>query len=514
MIVKVHARGAGGGSGPTGYLLGRDGQRELAVTLRGDPSEVRDLIDSTKFARKYTSGVLSFAESDLEPAQKEKIMDSFEAALLPGMDKNQFSVLWVEHRDKGRLELNFVIPNVELTSGKRLQPYYHGADCRRVNAWAETVRYENNLADPNEPKRRRALTTPNDLPKDKQEAARAITDGLLGAAAGGSIKDRSDVVRTLTEAGFTVARETKSSISIKDPAGGQNLRLKGALYERDFTVSKDLRGELEQANREYQNGAFKRFADARTELKRGIEIKREYLDKRYPSQSEALESHSVKQLEMDSNNLGVTGFDRSSDPRHYGLDDKQQSNENQRAEGDFSEARDPRNPVSRPEQRREETGLLGATQGAENRQTVHVRESANNANREELDHEQRSREGVISRIRDVAERAIEATHSLTERAKEATGAFYSHCKRLAGAAGEVERTEQQIERAGGQLERISAGFADKIESLNTVEALQMLAKTHNESLEGYGTKAAPKGYSHTGGGRDRTPSNDRGGMSM
>jgi hypothetical protein len=44
--------------------------------------------------------------------------------------------------------------------------------------------------------------------------------------------------------------------------------------------------------------------------------------------------------------------------------------------------------------------------------------------------------------------------------------------------------------------------------------LQMLAKAHNESLEGYGTKAAPKGYSRTGGGHDRTPDNDRGGMSM
>lgn len=42
MIVKVHARGAGGGSGPTGYLLGRDGQRELAVTLQGNPSKVQD----------------------------------------------------------------------------------------------------------------------------------------------------------------------------------------------------------------------------------------------------------------------------------------------------------------------------------------------------------------------------------------------------------------------------------------------------------------------------------------
>lgn len=514
MIVKVHARGAGGGRGPTEYLLGRDGQRELAKTLRGDPAEVRDLIDSTKFARKYTSGVLSFAEADLKPHQKEKIMDSFEAALLPGMDKNQYSVLWVEHRDKGRLELNFVIPNVELTSGKRLQPYYHGADCRRVNAWAETVRFEHKLADPNDPARRRALTTPSDLPKDKQEAARAITDGLLVMAGNGSIKSRADVVKTLTGAGFTVARETKSSISIKDPSGGQNLRLKGALYERDFTVSKDLRGELERASQQHKADAITRVIAARKELERGIEIKREYLNKRYSREPEALESHSVKQLEMDSHNLGVFRSDHSGNARDYGLDDKRQPTENQRTEADISAVGHRGRDAGKVHGEREKNSVFDLAQGGEIRNTNSPRGAAHGQDREIIDDEQRSRESIISRIRDVTERAIEATHSLAERAKEATGAFYSHCKRLAGAAGEVERAEQIIGRAGGQLERSSADFAEKVEGLNPVEALQMLAKAHNESLEGYGTKAAPKGYSRAGGGHDRTPDNDRGGMSM
>ncbi|MGK3325838.1 hypothetical protein ACSLPB_29600, partial [Escherichia coli] len=45
------------------------------------------------------------------------------SACLPGLEKNQYSILWVEHQDKGRLELNFVIPNMELQTGKRLQPY-------------------------------------------------------------------------------------------------------------------------------------------------------------------------------------------------------------------------------------------------------------------------------------------------------------------------------------------------------------------------------------------------------
>ncbi|MGK3550253.1 hypothetical protein ACSLOE_30185, partial [Escherichia coli] len=42
------------------YLLGRERNREGATVLQGNPEEVRELIDATPFAKKYTSGVLSF----------------------------------------------------------------------------------------------------------------------------------------------------------------------------------------------------------------------------------------------------------------------------------------------------------------------------------------------------------------------------------------------------------------------------------------------------------------------
>ncbi|MCZ5213557.1 hypothetical protein O5759_26115, partial [Escherichia coli] len=85
MIVKFHARGKGGGSGPVDYLLGRERNREGATVLQGNPEEVRELIDATPFAKKYTSGVLSFAEKELPPGGREKVMASFERVLMPGL---------------------------------------------------------------------------------------------------------------------------------------------------------------------------------------------------------------------------------------------------------------------------------------------------------------------------------------------------------------------------------------------------------------------------------------------
>ncbi|MDS0002970.1 relaxase/mobilization nuclease domain-containing protein, partial [Enterobacter hormaechei subsp. xiangfangensis] len=82
---------------------------------------VRELIDASPYAKKNTSCVLSFAEQDLPTGQREKLMASFERVMMPGLDKDKYSVLRVEHRDKGRLELNLLIPNTELQTGKRLQ---------------------------------------------------------------------------------------------------------------------------------------------------------------------------------------------------------------------------------------------------------------------------------------------------------------------------------------------------------------------------------------------------------
>ncbi len=281
MIVKFHPRGRGGGAGPVDYLLGKDRQREGATVLQGKPEEVRELIDASPYVKKYTSGVLSFAEADLPPGQREKMMASFERVLMPGLDKDQYSILWVEHADKGRLELNFLIPNTELLTGRRLQPYYDRADRPRIDAWQTVVNGRLGLHDPNAPENRRALVTPSGLPKTKQEAAEAITRGLLSLASSGELKSRQDVTEALEGAGFEVVRTTKSSISIADPDGGRNIRLKGAIYEQSFNAGEGLRAAIESAAEEYRRDAESRIQRARAVCQSGTERKREENQRRH-----------------------------------------------------------------------------------------------------------------------------------------------------------------------------------------------------------------------------------------
>lgn len=280
MIVKVFARGGGGGSGVCDYLCGKEDEkakkaaeeaeaakvrevtREGARLLAGDIELTRELIDSTDYARAYTAGVLSFEEqADAVPeATKREIMARFEEALLPGLEGNQYNILWVEHTDKGgRLEMNWVVPNVELTTGRRLQPYFDRVDRPRINDFKNIANYEYGLTDPEAPEKRRTLVTAKDLPRERKAAAEAITRGLEGLIASGAVQDRDGVINALEEAGMTITRKSVSSISIADPNGGKNLRLKGAIYEQDFRASKELGKEFARSVDDYRDRAGERY---------------------------------------------------------------------------------------------------------------------------------------------------------------------------------------------------------------------------------------------------------------
>lgn len=129
MIVGFSQYSRGGGRGPVDYVTskyardpatGQRVERETPpVVLRGDPEQTRQLIDSLPFEHKYASGVLSFAPGErVTPVMETAIMDRFEQTAFPGLEKGQYDCLWVRHAHAGHHELHFVIPRVELESGK------------------------------------------------------------------------------------------------------------------------------------------------------------------------------------------------------------------------------------------------------------------------------------------------------------------------------------------------------------------------------------------------------------
>ena len=310
MIVEFFKRGTGGSTGPIDYFLGKDRNREHAKILSGDLEEVAELIDSSPYIKKYTAGCLSFYEDDLSDAKKKALMAAFEKTLFPGLTPDQYRIVWIEHKDKEnaetgekRLELNFLIPNVEITTGKRLQPFYAKADLNRVDDFKSIVNHKYQLFDPDDPMNRRSIKVAKNLPKDKKdfisdiniEVALAITEGL--------VSDRESLKSWMTDIGLEITRITKNQISVKNPNNpeGKPIPLKGEFYEQNFRHSEQSTELKREASERYRQEADSRYANCIERYKKLCESKSEYHLERYATRDRTDSAELTRQLEAQKN---------------------------------------------------------------------------------------------------------------------------------------------------------------------------------------------------------------------
>lgn len=304
MIVKFFSRGSGGGDGPVNYLLGDDRDREGASVLRGNIDITKEVINSTDYARRYTSGALSFEESfkDFTNEQKNKIMDGFEQTLFAGLDPDQYNITWVQHTDKNeRLELNFLIANQELRTGKRLQPFYVGSDMKRVNAFQNVVNLSYGLSDPHNPAKKR-FNSPHfsrsanlkgvekkDYTEKQLElvshksAKNELTAHIYELAAAARFRSRNDIQKELERQGMEVKRKSDNFISVKSPKFAKNIRLDDPIFNIDFRPQDYIAMAMRQKQKNYEQDKKRILADSLETLKEGMKIKAEYHAKRFKS---------------------------------------------------------------------------------------------------------------------------------------------------------------------------------------------------------------------------------------
>ena len=298
MIVQFFNYGSGLSKGPLDYLLGKDRAREHAKILSGDEYEVAGLIDSSPYTKKYTSGCLSFYENDLTDEAKNELMRKFEQCLFPGMHPSQYRVLWIEHKDKlneetgeRRLELNFLIPNVEIQTGQRLQPFYHESDLSRVDLFKKVTNYEYGLRDPNDPEHQQATTLKKNLPKKIKEFREKLDYYAEQEVIEGGISDRESMKKWLVELGYEITKEAPLSISIKNPYGDEKrpIRLTGEIYEQNFRAGAEGTSIKAEASARYRAEARERYKADLQRYRDHLEGKGEYLKQKYQQRDAELE---------------------------------------------------------------------------------------------------------------------------------------------------------------------------------------------------------------------------------
>jgi len=241
MIVKFLANKAGGGLGSVNYLLDKKRVGNgTAKILKGSEQNTRDLISTITKKQKTTFGVLSFEEANIEEAQKYELMTEFEKTFFAGLRPDQYNILWVEHTDKGRLELNFVIPKIELSTGRAFNPYFHGSDLHIKDLFTKSMNLKYGFTDPQDPAKTATVSGSKKqigLYKDYKE----LDQKLKQLVAEGTIQDRTELIDLLKENGIEVTRQGADYISIKLPESKKARRLNGGIYEKQFTSNDELR---------------------------------------------------------------------------------------------------------------------------------------------------------------------------------------------------------------------------------------------------------------------------------
>ena len=297
MLMKVFPHGTGEGDKPSRYLVRPDYPgRDTAPpqVLRGDPVMTRALIDSIERRWKFTSGVLSWhPDEKINEAQEEEVMDAFERVAFAGLEPDQRNILWVRHTHAGHHELHFLIPRLELSSGKDFNACPPGWQ-KDFDVFRDLFNWREGWARPDDPARARdELPKKADLFKvrmerwgreiresDRDRAKEVIHAFLKEKVTQGLVRNREDILNALKEQGLSINRDGRDYISVIAPNSGMKMRFRGGFYARDWTPKAAPEEESEEKKKETVQ---RNVARLQQDFERVIEKRTACNIKRYPA---------------------------------------------------------------------------------------------------------------------------------------------------------------------------------------------------------------------------------------
>ncbi|UQZ88837.1 hypothetical protein C4J81_06340 [Deltaproteobacteria bacterium Smac51] len=306
MYIKVFPHGQGGGDGPVNYLIRLDYPKRdesPPIVLRGDPGLTLDLIDALENKWKFSAGVCSWGPDDtITPEQEQRLMDDFERTAFAGLEPDRYNILWVRHIHAGHHELHFVIPRIELSTGRAMNAFPPGWQ-KDFDPLRDLYNHREGWSRPDDPARARTRSPEhadlhrarllrwgkNPQPEQRAEVKDAVHEYLLSKIQSGDVINNSGITAALEAAGLTINRVGKDYITVKDPVSGEKLRLKGGIYARQWQLD---RREPVQPDRASQSPDGRRATDDRKadqkiirelecELDRIREKRTQYNRKRY-----------------------------------------------------------------------------------------------------------------------------------------------------------------------------------------------------------------------------------------
>lgn len=454
MLVKFLSNKGGGSSASIKYALSAKRVKEgTARILEGDPNQTKQIIDSLTKKQKVSFGVMSFEEANIPEAKKKELMREFEKTFFSGLDKSQYNVLWVEHTDKGRLELNAIIPKVELSTGRAFNPYNHKTDLHIKDLFTKKINLEYGFTDPNDPSKSQSVQ--GEYKKTGVMKDYVAVDELLHKMVKeNTLSNRDEIVQFLEDNGIKVTRQGKDYLSIKLDDKHRAKRLKGGIYEEQFRGLEGLAAiGSQQEEREREFAA----RDTRAELEGVSQRLSKALQKRsqfnQDKYSKPKQTARIQAPSLDSPSLDNRGNDR--------------------------------NALHSKEQISPSTEELDIRQDRKRESVLHRTEQG------ELEHD-RARESVTSRIRsretalqEIIERNRTARASIHRSTSEDIERLYPEAQRAVSERRERRTAREYISRAITSLRDTFTSFGERFrEKLRLFDSQSRdTIQSHKEHLE-------------------------------
>ena len=241
MLVRIFKAGTGKARSAVQYLMGNTDHtgKDRSVKpkiLEGSPALFEMVADSTGRKHKYTSGAICFRDSERpSDAQIQQVIDQFRANFLPGLKPvDNYADLWIEHRDKGNVELHFVVAATE-KSGKQLNIHPPGKrNIQHFEAFTQMMNHQLGYAQVSTDPFTIALNAIEAKTPQGKKAKRVKTvlnGEIKKQILNGSIANRDQLIEHLKDYG-DITRVGDSYVSVQLPGMHKAQRLKGPLFEQ------------------------------------------------------------------------------------------------------------------------------------------------------------------------------------------------------------------------------------------------------------------------------------------
>ena len=236
MIINVFKTGISDSSGPIEYLFSdTDNKGELRAVdpelIRGDVDMVSALIDCNRRKWRYTSAVINFrADESPPPDIQQEIMDAFDAFAFAGKSPDTWTSMWVRHRDKGTVELHFLLPRIDLETGQDINAFQRGWDAH-WRPWQRDMCALYGFTDPHTV--RQITGKPKRESEGRQQYRNALYQEIEDLYREGALLHRQALEDYLASFA-TIHRSSAKSISIAYDPAERPMRLEGPIFERDF----------------------------------------------------------------------------------------------------------------------------------------------------------------------------------------------------------------------------------------------------------------------------------------